>query len=68
MVLADLGRKITSASRALSNATVINEEASNVSYHAPNLSSQITNDTGNNNSAELWSHLIKSSPLFVAPN
>lgn len=26
MVLADLGRKITSALRALSNATVINEE------------------------------------------
>jgi hypothetical protein len=28
MVLADLGRKITSALRALSNATVINEEVS----------------------------------------
>ena len=29
MVLADLGRKITSALRSLSNATVINEEV----YH-----------------------------------
>jgi hypothetical protein len=29
MVLADLGRKITSALRSLSNATVINEEVSN---------------------------------------
>lgn len=28
MVLADLGRKITSALRSLSNATVINEEVS----------------------------------------
>lgn len=28
MVLADLGRKITSALRALSNATIINEEVS----------------------------------------
>jgi len=29
MVLADLGRKITSALRSLSNATVINEEVGN---------------------------------------
>ena len=29
MVLADLGRKITSALRSLSNATVINEEVVN---------------------------------------
>jgi hypothetical protein len=29
MVLADLGRKITSALRSLSNATVINEDVSN---------------------------------------
>ncbi len=29
MVLADLGRKITSALRSLSNATVINEEVNN---------------------------------------
>lgn len=28
MVLADLGRKITSALRSLSNATIINEEVS----------------------------------------
>lgn len=30
MVLADLGRKITSALRSLSNATIINEEVSNL--------------------------------------
>uniref|UniRef100_A0A493SZA0 Uncharacterized protein n=1 Tax=Anas platyrhynchos platyrhynchos TaxID=8840 RepID=A0A493SZA0_ANAPP len=29
MVLADLGRKITSALRSLSNATIINEEVCN---------------------------------------
>lgn len=33
MVLADLGRKITSALRSLSNATVINEEVSIFSKH-----------------------------------
>lgn len=30
MVLADLGRKITSALRSLSNATIINEEVKRV--------------------------------------
>lgn len=30
MVLADLGRKITSALRSLSNATIINEEVTQV--------------------------------------
>lgn len=33
MVLADLGRKITSALRSLSNATIINEEVSNMHPH-----------------------------------
>ena len=32
MVLADLGRKITTALRSLSNATVINEEVKSVAY------------------------------------
>lgn len=37
MVLADLGRKITSALRSLSNATIINEEVS-----GSNLSAQLS--------------------------
>uniref|UniRef100_A0A8B9N3W6 Uncharacterized protein n=1 Tax=Accipiter nisus TaxID=211598 RepID=A0A8B9N3W6_9AVES len=32
MVLADLGRKITSALRSLSNATIINEEVCSMHY------------------------------------
>lgn len=33
MVLADLGRKITTALRSLSNATVINEEVSDIRWY-----------------------------------
>ncbi len=37
MVLADLGRKITTALRSLSNATIINEEVKNTFFVATNL-------------------------------
>lgn len=66
MVLADLGRKITSALRALSNATVINEEASYTSERAPNLRSRIPNDTDNNNFTQICSHFMKAAQLVVA--
>lgn len=58
MVLADLGRKITSALRSLSNATVINEEASISFACAPNLYTQNLNDTDN------YSFLPKCDFLF----
>lgn len=41
MVLADLGRKITSALRSLSNATIINEEVTH--SHVSNLLKKASN-------------------------
>ena len=45
MVLADLGRKITSALRSLSNATVINEEVNPIfppKYVAPSVQQYVS--------------------------